>query len=145
MFQGKREMQSIDDESQLKTRLLQMNELLGQEKSAIVGADTDLLGRIAVKKQELTNILATVPSEMLRSLRESEKGHEAENRKELLELIARNSAKNSINGSMLTQARNMTEKSIGILLNCTERNPVELYDEQGKVPDPNKKRVLGAA
>ena len=46
---------------------------------------------------------------------------------------------------MLTQARNMTEKSIGILLNCTERNPVELYDEQGKVPDPNKKRVLGAA
>lgn len=145
MFQGKREMQSIDDESQLKTRLLQMNELLEQEKSAIVGADTDLLGRIAVKKQELTNILATVPSEMLRSLRESEKGHEAENRKELMELIARNSAKNSINGSMLTQARNMTEKSIGILLNCTERNPVELYDEQGKVPDPNKKRVLGAA
>ena len=138
-------MQSIDDESQLKTRLLQMNELLEQEKSAIVGADTDLLGRIAVKKQELTNILATVPSEMLRSLRESEKGHEAENRKELMELIARNSAKNSINGSMLTQARNMTEKSIGILLNCTERNPVELYDEQGKVPDPNKKRVLGAA
>lgn len=145
MFQGKREMQSIDDESQLKTRLLQMNELLEQEKSAIVGADTDLLGRIAVKKQELTNILATVPSEMLRSLRESEQGHEAENRKELMELIARNSAKNSINGSMLTQARNMTEKSIGILLNCTERNPVELYDEQGKVPDPNKKRVLGAA
>ena len=145
MFQGKREMQSIDDESQLKTRLLQMNELLEQEKSAIVGADTDLLGRIAVKKQELTNILATVPSEMLRSLRESEKGHEAKNRKELMELIARNSAKNSINGSMLTQARNMTEKSIGILLNCTERNPVELYDEQGKVPDPNKKRVLGAA
>ena len=145
MFQGKREMQSIDDESQLKTRLLQMNELLEQEKSAIVGADTDLLGRIAVKKQELTNILATVPAEMLRSLRESEKGHEAENRKELMELIARNSAKNSINGSMLTQARNMTEKSIGILLNCTERNPVELYDEQGKVPDPNKKRVLGAA
>lgn len=138
-------MQSIDDESQLKTRLLQMNELLEQEKSAIVGADTDLLGRIAVKKQELTNILATVPAEMLRSLRESEKGHEAENRKELMELIARNSAKNSINGSMLTQARNMTEKSIGILLNCTERNPVELYDEQGKVPDPNKKRVLGAA
>ena len=145
MFQGKREMQSIDDESQLKTRLLQMNELLEQEKSAIVGADTDLLGRIAVKKQELTNILATVPSEMLRSLRESEKGHEAENRKELMELITRSSAKNSINGSMLTQARNMTEKSIGILLNCTERNPVELYDEQGKVPDPNKKRVLGAA
>lgn len=145
MFQGKREMQSIDDESQLKTRLLQMNELLEQEKSAIVGADTDLLGRIAVKKQELTNILATVPSEILRSLRESEKGHDAENRKELMELIARNSAKNSINGSMLTQARNMTEKSIGILLNCTERNPVELYDEQGKVPDPNKKRVLGAA
>ena len=138
-------MQTIDDEIQLKTRLLQMNELLEQERSAIVGADTDLLGRIADKKQELTNILATVPSDILRSLKESVNDHKSENRQELMELIVRNSAKNSINGSMLTQARNMTEKSIGILLNCTERNPVELYDEQGKVPDPNKKRVLGAA
>lgn len=138
-------MQTIDDEMQLKTRLLQMNELLEQERSAIVGADTDLLGRIADKKQELTNILATVPSDILRSLKESVNDHKSENRQELMELIVRNSAKNSINGSMLTQARNMTEKSIGILLNCTERNPVELYDEQGKVPDPNKKRVLGAA
>ena len=138
-------MQKIDDEMQLKTRLLQMNELLEQERSAIVGADTDLLGRIADKKQELTNILATVPSDILGSLKESVNDHRSENREELMELIVRNSAKNSINGSMLTQARNMTEKSIGILLNCTERNPVELYDEQGKVPDPNKKRVLGAA
>ncbi len=138
-------MQTIDDEVQLKTRLLQMNELLEQERSAIAGTDTDLLGRIAVKKQELTNILATVPSDILRSLKESVNDHRAENRMELMELIVKNSAKNSINGSMLTQARNMTEKSIGILLNCTERNPVELYDEQGKVPDPNKKRVLGAA
>jgi len=39
----------------------------------------------------------------------------------------------------------MTEKSIAILLSCTERNPVEIYDEQGKMPDPNKKRALGAA
>ena len=38
-----------------------------------------------------------------------------------------------------------SEMCIRDRLNCTERNPVELYDEQGKVPDPNKKRVLGAA
>ena len=100
---------------------------------------------IAEKKHELTNILATVPAEILRSLKESTSENGTESRRALMELITRSSAKNSINGSMLTQARNMTEKSIGILLSCTERNPVELYDEHGKLPDPSKKRVLGAA
>jgi len=122
-----------------------MNELLEQERLAIVDADTDALELIAGKKQELTNILATVSAELMRSLKEATDQNISDVRKEILALASKSSAKNSINGSMLTQAKNMTEKSIGILLSCTERNPVEIYDEQGKVPDPAKKRELGAA
>lgn len=138
-------MRTIDNESQLLTRLRQMNELLEQERLAIVDADTDALELIAGKKQELTNILATVSAELMRSLKEATDQNISDVRKEILALASKSSAKNSINGSMLTQAKNMTEKSIGILLSCTERNPVEIYDEQGKVPDPAKKRELGAA
>ena len=103
-----------------------------------------MLEIVATKKQELTGILATVSSELLDSLKNSDADNST-TKKEIIDLISTNSARNSINGSMLTQARNMTEKSIGILLSCTDRAPVEIYDEQGKVPDPGKKRALGAA
>jgi len=141
----KPQVRTINNESQLLTRLQQMNELLEQERIAIVGANTDALELIASKKQKLTNILATVSSDLMRSLKNSTDNNVTDTRKEIIELIAKSSAKNSINGSMLTQARNMTEKSIGILRSCTEGSLVELYDEQGKVPDPAKKRELGAA
>ncbi len=138
-------MRIIDNEKLLVTRLQQMIELLERERSAIVSADTDDLEMIAGKKQELTNILASVSPELMSALKRTEGEHPGGLIPEIRELIAQSSVKNSINGSMLTQARNMTEKSIGILLSCTDRHPVELYDEQGRVPDPAKKRALGAA
>lgn len=138
-------MRTIINEAQLLTRLRQMNDLLEQERIAIVGADTDALEMIATKKQELTGILAGVSADLIASLKGATEKNGSEVRKEVMDLISKSSARNSINGSMLTQAKNMTEKSIGILLSCTERNPVEIYDEQGKVPDLTKKRELGAA
>lgn len=135
----------INDEAELLSRLRQMSELLEQERGAIVDANTDALEEIAGKKHRLTNILATVSPDLLAALGKTSDEPISAMRKEIEQLIAQSSAKNSINGSMLTQAKNMTEKSIGILLSCTERNPVELYDEQGRVPDPTKKRELGAA
>jgi len=138
-------MRTIDNETQLHTRLLQMTELLEQERNAIVSANTDLLETIATKKLRLTNILADVSPELLHSLSDSTDKNVSEVRDEIKKLIEKSSLDNSINGNMLTQARNMTEKSIGLLLSYTERNPVEIYDEQGKVPDPAKKRELGAA
>ena len=90
-------------------------------------------------------MLAAVTPELMHKLRQTESENDSGVLKEIRELITQSSVKNSINGSMLTQARNMTDKSIGILLSCTDKNPVELYDEQGRVPDPTKKRALGAA
>jgi flagellar biosynthesis/type III secretory pathway chaperone len=138
-------MHTIVNENQLLTRLTQMSELLDQERNAIVNADTDMLEHIAVKKSELTNILASVSPALLNSLKSAAGDDVSDIQQQIKDLIAKSSARNSINGSMLTQARNMTEKSIGILLSCSEKNPVELYDEHGKVPDAAKKRALGAA
>lgn len=135
----------IETEEQLLARLRQMDELLEQERGAIVNADTDSLEMLAAKKQELTNILATVPSELIDNVKNAPAEDHNSNRRNIVELVSSSRAKNSINGSMLTQAKNMTEKSIGILLSCTEKNPVELYDEEGRVADPARKREFGSA